>query len=267
MAEGVEAAEGIFGWGVGGGEDDSAGADGGGDGSGSEDAHAYCSGTLIAGSGGYGGSGSEAGGGCAFGADAGADLGAFEEAGEPGHRDAGGFGYFGGPAAVGYVEEEGAGGLLHVHGELAGEAVADVVFGAEDVGDAGEDFRLVVADPEELGEGEVGQGGVGGELDEAGEADFCGEPVALGLGALIGPDEGGAEDLAVGVEHDAAVHLAGEADGFNGSGVAGDGLGYGLAGGSPPVFGVLLGPADVSGVDGGVVDGVRGYGLAVAVDQ
>ncbi len=140
--------------------------------------------------------GAEAGGGSAFRADVGADLGAFEEAGKPGHGDAGGFGDFGGPAAVGDVEEEGSAGLLHVHGELAGEAVADVVLGAEDVGDAGEDFGLVVADPEELGEGEVGQGGVAGELDEAVEADFLGKPVALGLGALVGPDEGGAEDFA-----------------------------------------------------------------------
>ena len=106
-------------------------------------------------------------------ADAGADLGAFEEAGKPGHGDAGGFGDFGGPAAVGDVEQEGSAGLLHVDGELAGEAVADVVLGAEDVRDAGEDFRLVGAHPEELGEGEVGQGGIAGELDEAGAADFA----------------------------------------------------------------------------------------------
>jgi len=98
---------------------------------------------------------------------------------------------------------------LHVHGELTGEAVADIVLGTEDVGDADEDFGLVLADPKELGEGEVGQGGVAGELDEAVEADLFGEPVALGLGALIAPDEGGAEDFACGVEHDAAVHLAG----------------------------------------------------------
>ncbi len=66
-----------------------------------------------------------------------------------------------GPAAVGDVEQEGAGGLLHVDGVLAGHAEADVVLGAEDVGDVGEDLGLVLADPEQLGEGEVGQGGVG----------------------------------------------------------------------------------------------------------
>ena len=173
VAEGVEAAEGVHGGRVGGGEDDAAGADGGGDGAGLDDAHADGAGTLIAGAGGYGSACGEAGGGGSGGADAGADFGAFEEAGEPGHGDAGGFGDFGGPAAVGDVEQQGAGGLLHVDGELAGEAEADVVLGAEDVGDAGEDFRLVVAHPEELGEGEVGQGGIAGELDEAGRGRFC----------------------------------------------------------------------------------------------
>ena len=119
------------------------------------------------------------------------------------------------PAAVRDVEQERAGGLLHVDGVDAGQAEADVVLGAEDVGDLGEDFGLVLADPEELGEGEVGQRGVGDELDDLFVADRVVEPVGLGLGALVAPDERGAKDAAFGVEHDAAVHLAGEADGFD----------------------------------------------------
>jgi outer membrane protein TolC len=202
----------------------------------------------------------------------GADFGAFEERGEPGHRDAGGFGDFFRPAAVDDVEEQGAGGFLHVDGERAGHAEADVVLGAEDVGNFGENFGLVLADPEQFGESEVGEGGVGGEFDEAFGADFGGEPVALGLGALVGPDEGRSEDLEFGVEHDAAVHLAGEADGFDGGGVACgcggfEGSGDGELGGAPPVVGVLLGPARVLGVDGGVVGGVRAENFAVAVDE
>ncbi len=69
--------------------------------------------------------------------------------------------------------------------------------------------------PEELGEGEVGERGVAGQLDEALEADRLGEPVALRLGALIAPDQRGAEDLPLGIEHDTAVHLAGEAYGLD----------------------------------------------------
>jgi hypothetical protein len=44
------------------------------------------------------------------------------------------------------------------------------------------------------------------------------------------------------------VHLACEADGFDlaaGKLAGGHGSGDGFAGGAPPVFGVLLGPADV----------------------
>ena len=98
------------------------------------------------------------------------------------------------------------------------------------------------------------------------------EPVALGLGALVAPDERGAEDVAVGVEHDAAVHLAGEADGFDLGAVAGgagglEGAEDGLLRGAPPVFGILLGPADVFGVDGRVVGGVGGEDVACAVDE
>ncbi len=40
-----------------------------------------------------------------------------------------------------------------------------------------------------------------------------------------------------------------------------------MLGGAPPVFGVLLGPADVGGGDGGVLGGVRGEDFAGAVDE
>ncbi len=261
VAKGVEAALGVKGGGCSGGENHAGGADGGGDRAGSEDAHADGASALIACASGDGGTCGES---CGRGAgvgDAGADLWAFEEGWEPGERDTRGLGDFGGPAAMDNVEEQGSGGLLHVHGVGAGHAVADVVLGTENVGDFGKDFVLVIADPEEFGEGEVGQGGVGGELDETLIADLFGEPVALGLGTLIAPDEGGAEDGAGGVEHDTAMHLAGEADGFDGRGVARGSGGFecalnGELRGAPPVFGVLLGPADVLGVNGGVVGGV-----------
>ena len=223
VAEGVEAALGVERRCGCGGEDYAGGADGGGDRAGSEDAHADGTGALVACASGYGGVDAQAGGGSACGRDVGADFGAFEEGWEPGEGNPGGFGDLGRPAAVDDIEEEGSRGLLHIHGVGTGHAEADVVLGAEDVGDLGEDLGLVVADPEELGEGEVGERGVGGELDESLVADLFGEPVALGLGALVAPDEGGAEDCTGGVEHDAAVHLAGEADSFYGSGMAGGG--------------------------------------------
>ena len=101
-------------------------------------------------------------------------------------------------------------------------------------------------------------------------ADLFGQPVALGLGALIAPDEGGAEDLAVGVEHDAAMHLAGEAEGFDlgpgGSKVCQNAL-NGFDGGAVPVLRILLGPADVLGVDGGVFGAVRAEDGSAAIDE
>jgi len=50
-----------------------------------------------------------------------------------------------------HVQQKRSAGLLHVDGELSGETKADVVLGAEDVRDAGEDFRLMRAHPEQLG--------------------------------------------------------------------------------------------------------------------
>ena len=125
-------------------------------------------------------------------------------------------------------------------------------------------------DPEELGEGEVGQGRVGDEVDETAEADRLGKPVALGLRALVAPDEGGAKDVAGLVEHDATVHLAGEADGFDGGGVGAalfENAADGELGGAPPVVGILLGPADVLGANGLVLAGHGRDDAAVMVDQ
>jgi hypothetical protein len=84
--------------------------------------------------------------------------------------------------AVGHVEQQGAAGFLHVHGELAGQTVADVVLRAEHVGDLGEDLRLVLAHPEELGEGEVGQRGVAGQRDQTFATDLRFQPIALRVG-------------------------------------------------------------------------------------
>src|SRR6185437_902445 len=96
------------------------------------------------------------------------------------------------------------------------------------------------------------------------------QPVALGLGALVAPDERGAEDVARSIEHDATMHLAGEADGLDlaaGEFALGHGSGDGLAGSAPPVVWVLLGPADVLGVDGCVFAAGGGDDFAAAIDQ
>ena len=248
MTEGVEAAFGVFG-GVGsGGEYHAGGADGGGDRPGLQDAHADSARALVARSGHDGRSCGQAGESSRFLADAGADFRRFIDGGQPALGNARGFGHFPGPAAVRHIEQQRTGGLLHVDGELAGEAVAHVILGAHDVPDPGEDLRLMRFDPQQLGQGEVGQSGIAGELDQPLIADFLVQPVAFRLGAGVAPNERWAQDRAVFVQHDSAVHLAGEANGRDRLPRFGRHTQRGTDGilrGAPPVFGILLGPPGV----------------------
>jgi len=203
----------------------------------------------------------------------GADLGGLEDLRQPGLGNTGHARDLARPAAMGDVEQQRAGGLLHVDGVGAGHAEADVVLGTEHVRDAGKDLGLVVAHPEQLGEREVGQRGIGGELDEFFTACFAAaellmQPVALRLRALVAPDERGAQHAAILAEHDGAVHLASEADGINFyAGHLGERLANGLLRGAPPVVGVLLGPAGLRGAEALVFGRGRGDQLAGGADE
>ena len=70
------------------------------------------------------------------------------------------------PAAVGDVEQQRARGVADLGGVGAGQAVADVILGQQDLADPVPVRRLVVADPEELRRGEAGQRGVGDHPDQ-----------------------------------------------------------------------------------------------------
>ncbi len=72
--------------------------------------------------------------------------------------------------------------------------------------------RFIVADPEQFGEREAGEHGVGGVVENAFAADLRVDPVDLLLTALIAPDERGAEHTIVAIEQREAVHLTGEPD-------------------------------------------------------
>ena len=270
VAEGVQAAEAVQRGLVCRGKDNAAGADGGGDRARRDDPHSDRARALIARARGNWRSRGEAGSGGACIAHSRADLGAFKETRQPAHGNACGLGDLGGPAAMRDVQQKGSAGLLHVDGELAGEAIADIILGAEDVRDAGEDFGLMRAHPEQLGEGEVGQRGIAGQLDQPLSAELGFEPVALRLGALVAPEQRGAQHFSRCVEQDAAVHLAGQSHGldlcaiqFGGSNRARDGL----ARGAPPVLGLLLRPADLFGADRRVLAGRRRHHAALAVHQ
>ena len=99
------------------------------------------------------------------------------------------------PGAVRDVEQDGARGVGDIGGVLAGQPEADVVLGQSDSLDARVDVRFVVAEPEELRRGEAGERAVAGEGDEPFEPDRLLDLVALGLRALVVPEDRGPECL------------------------------------------------------------------------
>ena len=150
-----------------------------------------------------------------------------------------------GPAAVDDVEDGRAGGVGDFGGELAGEAEAHVVLGQEHFAHALEVPRLVIADPQQFGQGEAGEHGVGDVLKNLVAAELGVDGVHLRLAALVAPDEGGPDDGVGTVEDHETVHLAGESDAVDVT--AGDARGgkhgaNGDDGRVPPVLGTLLRP-------------------------
>jgi hypothetical protein len=103
------------------------------------------------------------------------------------------------------------------------------------------------AQPQELRGREARERPVARQLDEAVEADALADLLALARGALVVPEDRGADHLLVGVEHDEPVHLPDQADPRD---VAGVELGQRLLRRPPPRLGILLGPAG-PGVDSG----------------
>ena len=129
VAESVETAKRIADGRIGGGENHAGGADGGADRTGLENSHAHCACTLIACAGNDGRASDEAGDGSGGFADCGADVGRLKQLRQPLDGNSGGFGHGNGPAAMGDVEQQCAGGFLHIHGVDAAEAEADIILG------------------------------------------------------------------------------------------------------------------------------------------
>ena len=90
-------------------------------------------------------------------------------------------------------------------------------------------------------------------------ADLRGQGAALGIAALIAPDDGGPQNLVTLVQHDRPVHLAGQANRTHTIGAAGvtEDLAYRDNRGAPPVMWILLGPPDVSRGEGLVTGRLR----------
>ena len=109
-------------------------------------------------------------------------------------------------------------------------------------------LRLGRAQPYQLGQVKAGDGGVAGAGDEAlaGNVGFdLGDRLA---GALVVPQDGGADHLALGVERHHAVHLTRQAERRD---VVLAQLGSGFSEGgqrlAQPVGGILFGPAGSGG--------------------
>ena len=128
----------------------------------------------------------------------------------------------------------------------------------------------MLANPQELGEREVGERGIASKANETIGSELAGELLHLVVAALVAPDDGGAHDFFFRIEDDCAVHLAGEA---YASDVRGIDLGLlrhlpnGKLAGAPPIMGILLGPARAGRGEVGVICGADGHDAAGGVDE
>src|SRR5207248_6349838 len=85
------------------------------------------------------------------------------------------------------------------------------VFGKQKVANAAPVFRFVFANPEHFCQREVGERGIASELNQPLQAEGLREITALLFRADVAPNQRGANDVALFIEKDRAVHLAGEA--------------------------------------------------------
>src|SRR6266478_5409443 len=171
---------------------------------------------------------------------------------------------------MGDIEKQRSRSVSHVSGTFADEAEADVVLRKHDRTNTFPVFRFVFADPEQFCEREICQCGIAGQLNQPLLADLDGQIAALLFSANVAPDQGGTDDASLIVEHNRAVHLTGEAkasDFFSFEVGTRDGLANRNARGAPPVFGMLLGPADLRRSEGLMLFRGGGNNPAVAIDD
>jgi hypothetical protein len=160
------------------------------------------------------------------------------------------------------IQKQHAGCICHIRSAFASKAKAGVVFWQKKVPYALPVVGFVFANPENFRQREVWQGGIARELNQALQAKCAREVAALLLGAYVAPDECRADNISFFVEKDRAMHLAREAD-------AGDVLAREViarerfanccASSAPPVFRMLLRPANLRRCKGLVVFGRGRY--------
>src|SRR5579875_931974 len=148
-----------------------------------------------------------------------------------------------------YIEQTGPGGVRDLHCRDAGEQKANVIFGQEHEPRLRVYLRLVIAYPQQLWRGEAGQRRITDILDKLARADLLGDPAALCVAALVGPDDTGTQNAILAIQQHNTVHLAGEAHPAHIRSVHAEASrrhqarANGRRGRLPPVVGILLRPA------------------------
>ena len=173
------------------------------------------------------------------------------------------------PLPPGHVQQVHAGGVGYLGGKLAGEAVANVILGQQDMTAGLVDLRQMLPHPQDLPGGKARQGGVRGDGDEFLRAHSLGDLTALLAGAAIAPQDAAVQHLSPLVQHHQTVHLPGDAYTGNIGGGHTAFVQHGLhrlPHSTPPVGRLLLSPA-VLGLVEGVFHRVGGHGRTVTAEQ
>ena len=187
-----------------------------------------------------------------YGGQDGADLFvAFEQCGEPLLPHAADFAHLPAPAAILHVQQEHAARVRKVGAVHAAQAVSDVIFRKHDLRNAREVLRLVLPHPQNFGRGEARKCDVRRIFRELIPADFFVQVIRLRLRAAVVPQDGGADDGILRIEHDKPVHLAAGADAaHSGNVLPGEQLFHAALYARKPVLGVLFAPAALRIKDG-----------------
>ena len=140
------------------------------------------------------------------------DRRALEDRRQPGWVDLECADDLGRPGPPGQVEQDRPCAISRINRVVAGQEQPDVILGQQDVGDPGPGLGLVLADPDELGRREAGQGIVAGDLDQPLRPDGLPDQVAFRAGSLVVPEDRRPEHVVGPIEQDGAVHLPGQPD-------------------------------------------------------
>jgi hypothetical protein len=252
-------------------EDDAGRADRRADGAGPRDAHPDGAGRLIARPGHDGCPGGNAGEGGGVLGHTRADVLRLEHVGHPAAVDVDSVENVVRPAPLSDIQHQSARGVGDVDRELPAQPETHVVLRQQHLPHVLPDVGLMRANPQELGQREIGERWIRRQAQEPVAADRLVEPAAFGFGALIAPDDRGPQYGIFRIEEHGSVHLSREADARDRPG------GHAarrqhrtdrLLRRPPPVVRILLGPAGSRRTERGVVPRLRSEERAVlAHDQ